>query len=412
MNAILRKLAIVSFLILQGLAIFAQQNSFFTLTGKVKDQQTKRLLANVNIAIEGDNVGTVTNSDGVFSIKLPQEYRNGKLKFSHLGYLNLEIDISESQPPLLIYLTPYTNTLKEVVIFGGDPRILVEEALKKVSINYADRENMLTSFYRETVQKGKRYIALSEAVMDIYKSAYGTEEIARDKVRITKGRRLMSQKSSDTLAIKMVGGPTLAVTVDVVKNPETLFEHHNLNYYSYRMEDPVTIDNQMHYVVSFEPRVQLDYALFGGKFYIDTERLSISRAEFSLDMTNKLNATRAILHKKPAGLHFKPQELTFLITYKESNGSNYLYYIRNTVRFKCDWKRKMFSSTYTILTETVVTDREEEHVSRIPSKDAFSEKHSFVDKVDSYWHPDFWGNYNIIEPTESLEHAVTRLRKK
>ena len=32
--------------------------------------------------------------------------------------------------------------------------------------------------------------------------------------------------------------------------------------------------------------------------------------------------------------------------------------------------------------------------------------------VDEYWNPDFWGNYNIIEPTESLEHAVDKLKKQ
>ena len=30
---------------------------------------------------------------------------------------------------------------------------------------------------------------------------------------------------------------------------------------------------------------------------------------------------------------------------------------------------------------------------------------------DRYWNEDFWRNYNIIEPTESLENAVNKLRK-
>ena len=29
-----------------------------------------------------------------------------------------------------------------------------------------------------------------------------------------------------------------------------------------------------------------------------------------------------------------------------------------------------------------------------------------------YWNEDFWGTYNIIEPTESLEHAMHKLKKQ
>lgn len=29
-----------------------------------------------------------------------------------------------------------------------------------------------------------------------------------------------------------------------------------------------------------------------------------------------------------------------------------------------------------------------------------------------YWNDDFWKTYNIIEPTESLEHAVSKLKKQ
>ena len=39
------------------------------VTGIVKDKETRKALANVNIAVLGSNIGTVTNTDGVFSQK-------------------------------------------------------------------------------------------------------------------------------------------------------------------------------------------------------------------------------------------------------------------------------------------------------------------------------------------------------
>lgn len=32
--------------------------------------------------------------------------------------------------------------------------------------------------------------------------------------------------------------------------------------------------------------------------------------------------------------------------------------------------------------------------------------------VKEYWNEDYWKDYNIIEPTESLENAVKKLRKQ
>ena len=83
-------------------------------------------------------------------------------------------------------------------------------------------------------------------------------------------------------------------------------------------------------------------------------------------MDNKAKAVQAILEKKPYGLRFKPQEVSYLVTYKEQNGKTYLNYIRNSIRFKCDWKRKLFSTGYTVLSEMVVTDREENNVTLSP----------------------------------------------
>ena len=112
------------------------------------------------------------------------------------------------------------------------------------------------------------------------------------------------------------------------------------------------------------------------------------------------------------GLRFKPVEVSFLVNYKERNGLTYLSYIRNGVRFKCDWKRKLFSTNYTILSEMVVTDGKESGINTIPYKMAFRSSQSLSDKVSNFADEGFWGSYNIIEPTESLEHAVNKLKKQ
>ena len=114
---------------------------------------------------------------------------------------------------------------------------------------------------------------------------------------------------------------------------------------------------------------------------------------------------------RPFGLRFKPVEVAFLVTYKERDGMSYLSYIRNEVRFKCDWKRKLFSTNYTIVSEMVVTDGKEQNNS-IPYRMSFKADQSLSDKVSDFADENFWGAYNIIEPTESLENAVYKLKKQ
>lgn len=386
------------------------------VTGTVRDRETRKKLENVTVALAGTSIGTVTNAEGAFSLKIPPQKTAPQLELSHIGYLNTRFSATAPDDAAnldaTIWMTPVARQLDEVVIYGGDARRIVEEALKKIPANYPSAESMMSAFYRETVQKGQRYIGISEAMMDVYKTSYAQRNADRDKVQLVKARRLLSQRQADTLAVKVVGGPSLSLYLDVVKNADALFEQQTLEYYTFTQEPSALLDDRVQYVISFRPRVRLDYALFEGRVFIDRERLSFTRAEFSLDLSDREKAIAAVLHKKPAGLRFRPQEVNFLITYRQQDGVTCLNYIRNEIRFKCDWKRRLFSSSYTARSEMVVVEREEHPERLIAHRDAFKPKQIFYDVVKEYWNEDYWKDYNIIEPTESLENAVKKLRKQ
>ena len=375
------------------------------VTGIVKDKETRKALANVNVSVQGSNIGTVTNSDGVFSLKVSQEELGRGIHVSHIGFQNLFLPadaLTSSSKRPTIWLTPTAITLDMVNVYGGDPLELVEKALKKIPQNYAAHDHLFSAFYRETIQKRKRYIGISEAVLDVYKTDYKMRDISHDRVQILRGRRLQSQKSSDTLAVKIAGGPNMPVFLDIVKNGEDLLNVNMLHCYRFAMQISMSIDDRMQYVVAFEPGVILDYPLYRGLLYIDQKTLAITRAEFELDMSDEEKSARFILRRKPMGLRFKLQEVSYLVTYRYQDGKSYLNYLRNNIRFKCDWKKRLFSSTFTTSTEMVMVDRNDRPEERIRMKDAFKHREVFYDVVEAYWNEDFWKDYNIIEPTESL----------
>ncbi|NYI49540.1 carboxypeptidase-like regulatory domain-containing protein [Macellibacteroides fermentans] len=389
-----------------------EEGNYFIVSGTVKDKQTKKKLEYVNISVPGTNVGTITNSDGEFTIKVQDSLQAKVVEISHIGYYNYRIALTgNDMVDENVMLTQNANVLEEVVVRAHDPRMLVEEAMNRIGKNYSEKPTLLTGFYRETAQKGKRYINISEAIIDVYKTPYD-EDASRDRVQIFKGRALLSQKASDTLIVKLLGGPNLSLYVDIVKNPDILLDKTTLGYFSFRMEESVVMDNRPQYVISFQPQAILPYALHYGKLYIDKESLAFTRAEFNLNMEDRDKATGAILKKKPAGLRFRPVEVSFLVTYKQVNGKSYLNYIRNEVRFKCDWKRRLFSTNYAMVSEMVVTDSKDQAVNAIPYKMSFKSSQSLSDKVSDFRDENFWGSYNIIEPTESLEKAANKLRKQ
>ena len=59
-----------------------------------------------------------------------------------------------------------------------------------------------------------------------------------------------------------------------------------------------------------------------------------------------------------------------------------------------------------VITDYKKTDR------RIPWRRTFRSYQSLTDKVDDFVDPDFWEDYNILEPTETLDKAVNKLKKK
>ena len=398
-------------------ALMAQESDteMVTIQGVIRDKESRQVIYNANIAVVGSNIGTVSNADGVFVLKVPKGELADGLLVSHVGYLNSRItmeSITQQEEQLKIWLRPSTEWLYEVNVYGGEPRDLVKQAIEKIEANYADRDNMYRAFYRETVQKGRRYIGVAEAVMDVYKTEYRFRDIFRDRSQLLRGRRLVSQRTKDTLSVKLAGGPVTPVYLDVVKNADELLSINQLDNYLFLMDKPTSLDNRMQYVVAFYPQKSLDYALYIGKLYIDQATLSFTRVEFEMDLSNRAKATNTILQKKPLSLRFRPLEVSYVVTYRQQNGKTYLNYIRNNIRFKCDWKKRLFSSTYTTTSEVVMVDRDEAPVNGIKSRNSFKRTQVFDDIVDEYWDPDYWKDYNIIEPTESLDTAVKKLRKR
>lgn len=383
------------------------------VSGVVLDRQTGRALNHVSVTAEGGKTHTVTNEDGRFVLKTPQMPKYVQL--SHISYKTRRQNLTEGQTEnLRIYMTSSTVELSEIVVSPNEPLQIVQAAIERIEKNYPEDPELVRCFYRETARRGSRFISIAEAVTDMYKTGYDRGP-DWDAVAILKGRRLMSMKKKDTLGVKIQGGPVLPLMVDVAKNRDYVLSREHLGDYIYRMEIPVKINDRLQYVVSMKPKYVTSFPLMYGKLFIDQETLTFTRAELQLDVRDWRKASDYMLVKKPLGLHFRPKELTVTVVYEtDALGKTRMSYVRNEMRFNCDWKRRLFASPFTTVSEMVVTDRlfKGDEVKRPRGRNSFGLRDRFYDRVEYFDDPDFWEGYNIIEPTESLENAIGKLKKK
>lgn len=393
-----------------GPVAFGQTDSLrYSVRGVVEDASGGKPLAYVSVSLPGTNFATVTNQDGVFVIKSDVEPRF--VAFSLLGYAPVTVPADRSQT-MRVRMNRGEYTLDPAYVMTGDPLTLMLDAIYRIPENCPDQQELFDCFYRETVQKRSRFIYVSEAVTKMFKSSF-RQFLSRDRASVVKSRLLRSPRLSDTLAVKVLGGPVQAVDLDLVKTRDMVLDPEYLEMYSLELLSPVMLDGRRQFVIRLEPKVEAEFALHYGTVYIDQETLAFSRIELSLDVSDAAKATRAMLVSKPMDIRFKPKEMSLLLNYKREDGKIRLSYARTVFRFNCDARRRLFSTEFTAIAEMVVTNRlSGAEAVPIERKEAFRSTETLADKTQAYLDPDFWKDYNIIEPTESLEHALGRLKKE
>ncbi len=385
--------------------------SYRSYKGKVIDAKTKKALVFASVSVEDENTATITNLDGEFLIKISKQSKSKHLFITFVGYYNLSYPLEKLQAEKnVLELQPAIITLNEVQVFPDAPESIVRAMFHHIDKNYATEANSMKGFYRESVKKRNTYVGLSEAVVDIYKTSYSNN--MNDRIRIFRGRKGMDERKMDTLLFKLQGGPVTALMLDVMKHPSVLIDEGMLKDYVFSIENMVKIDHKLNYVIHFVERRKIEnFPLYEGKFYIDMETYALTSAEFSLNLDDPVAASRLFIKKKPFGARVEPTLAKYSVKYREQNGKWYFNYAIGEVQFKVKWKKKLFSTIYTLKSEIAITDRDEKNVVPIPNKDKFKRNQVLNDKVGVFADKNFWGKYNTIEPDKSIQVAIRKLNR-
>ena len=387
------------------------QAQSYTLRGRVLAGDTRDPLSNASVTVGNLNVSSVTNQDGYFTLRVPASARNSRLIIRYLGYENMEIPVITllDKPNNHIALMPSFIELGPLEVVSGDGSELMREALSRIPQNYSTDPNMMVAFYRESIKKNANYISLVETVLDVYKSSYRSYE--NDQAKIYIGRKATDITPRDTVLMKFQGGISTALMLDVAKNPEIVFGERG-DEYIFTIQRMININNKPHYEINFMPQNGIKDILFRGKVYLDVESLAIVRMEFNMNVEDRKDASFIFIRRKPSKMKVDVEEARYVADFIENNGKWFFNYSSTEVRFKVRWTNRffgLFATNYTIGSEMAITDRYQESVKKFPRDERIRSTDVIAEKVEHFRDPDFWGEYNVIEPDIEITNAIKRL---
>jgi len=265
----------------------------FRIFGKVLDDSTKIPIPFASVAIAELNLGTSTNINGEFLVKL--DSLPAGLIFSHVSYEKQEITV-RSVDYITISLKSRKIILEELVIkdeeVGDYPYKLIINALNNAIRKSRDWKYGL-AYYRQTSRNDDDYSELFEIFYDTRYSSQGIVDWD-----IQEGRYAM-KTGYDNLDYVYNKNFTLLTRLVTMFQPETdqfimpvnesVRELYNLN-----ISELIDVDGRKVATVNFTPKEDLFVPAMTGKIFVDIESFDILKlqAEFNDDNLDIIALTK------------------------------------------------------------------------------------------------------------------------
>jgi len=381
-----------------------------SLKGRILDRTSGDPIPFATVSIDGTQLGTIANSAGDFIFKYHGIYSDDSVIISCMGFKIQKFRLDKMDTLFNeILLQPDFIPIQEVVIRKTDPVYLLHSAISKIPDNYYTGPVNLTTFYRESVKKGNKYVIISEAILEIFRSAF-KEDYPFDQVKVIKGRKNVDINRTDTVSLRLKAGLQTSLFLDIVRNKPEFFNEDFFQYYSWDMTDIILDNDRYVYVITFKQYTYTQPPHYEGKIYIDMESLAIRAFEFNINPETIDKAARYLVIHKPRDFDVIPVSAQYYVRYREEKGRFYLSYILSDNVFRIRKKTQILSRTFQTTTEMAVTDIKTDNVTTFKAKETTDINDLFINQVGGY-DEKFWGEYNYIKPDEPLEEALKRISK-
>jgi hypothetical protein len=275
---------LVGWLTWLALPALAQESPL--LRGRVLDADTHQPIPNAQVGIAGNRLGTSTNADGRFALRVPAAYQASQLEVALLGYRPLRRALPPLPgPELRLELQISPASLGNVTVTASAEGI-IRAAVARIGRNYPVRPTQLTGFYRESDEEAsrQRYDYLAEGLLRVQKAGY---QHPRDQgaVQVLEARRVdlrPAQPGAALPPINWIAGAFVPHRFDFVHTRAEFIDPAHFKDYTYRFSPQTTFQGRAVYVITFAPRPGARRANFAGEVYIDEQNYAFLGARWHL----------------------------------------------------------------------------------------------------------------------------------
>jgi len=383
------------------------------LRGKVIDFATDEPIPYASITLVGTYIGTVTNYNGDFILKIPETALNAEFKVAHMAYIPTQIKVKDFlQKPETIRLNSEIYYISSIDVKANQAEDTLLKALASIPNNYVEEPQFFRAYYREHVKEDSKTIQLNEAVLRIYKSGYNNS--VKEAIELIKGRANANVYSSFLWNyIEFINGPYEMLYSDFVKHPQrfiqipqsgaNFLDPKNFSYYIYTMYRQVNLKNEPELIITFKPKKKSNRAKFEGTIVLESETLAFKQLSYTV-ADNRIN-----------GVHLISADTYSFLSSRRFNISSFSY--ATVIHYKKINERWQFSHSkmwYSFIIyggnenvfsligneiDFILTDRETENVSPIKPHKALSMSSS-IEKQFDVNSDNFWENYNYLQIEE------------
>lgn len=380
--------------------------------GAIVNERNDKAIPFATVYVPGASIGTISNYEGNFELFLPVRDSIDSLEVSCIGYKPAIIKSRDFLTgKVQVRLRPSNFQIDELIVRPEDPKTLIRESLEKKDENYSTKPAMLTAFFRESSKQNDHYIALSEAVIDIYKTSYANDD--PDLVKLKKGRHGTNIEQPELVNLVVEGGLYNSMQLDIVKYGVSFIDPDYFNAYDYTLTRHIFYQGRLTYVISFRFNGNAPITGFDGKLYMDVETLAIVRADFEISDKGLDKARSILVRKSPPSFVVKPKHAQYEVEYRYYDSTWNLMQARSDIAFKLRKKRghqnKGFSCIFSSTSEFVITGRNTVKFEKIKYRDASKPHDILYDQITST-DPGYWGTENIILPEEPLLKTIEKLK--
>jgi CubicO group peptidase (beta-lactamase class C family) len=390
------------FSLLLSLQVLTQEE-WTVVKGKITNTSNEPL-SGASIVLPGTGTGTVTNSAGIFALKIPSSKSGDTLHISHLGYHTAFVPVKPLRY-ITCALQASALSLKEVVVQAEDPVQIIRQAIQRIPDNYFD-EYVTSGFYRTATRKEQAYIQLSEAVFDIYNGR-------KNQLRLKKMRTISDERA--THGIELASKPKHLFKYDFVRHmPESdIFGRGGLRDHRFVLKGIVDHRGEEAYRITFDQRDGLKKALYKGTVYISTSSLAFLSLEYGYSPKGITYArygdapTRALMKLLDIDIDLLKDDNRMV--YRKSGGKWVLSDAMNNTVFGFKSRRNHYNFRADARLDYIVTDVDTLQRESFAAKEVLG-ANKFIEQQEADTAAGFWQDYTILLPDFDVEAAAKKIR--